>query len=78
MGNPVLKELRALKQSCDTMLLKDREIFGDDELLLRMAQNSCYKAFYEIAADILKKYEELEEKEAADYENYLYGGKEND
>ena len=78
MGNPILKEFQALKKACDDMLESDYQIFKDDYFCLNMAEKACYKAFYRKAADIIKTYEEMEEKEAADYENYLYGGKEND
>ena len=78
MGNPILKELKALKKACDDMLESDHQIFKDDYICLNMAEKACYKAFYEIAANIIKTYEEMEEKEAADYENFLYGGKDNE
>ena len=78
MGNSLLKELKALKKACDDMLESDRQIFKDDYFCLNMAEKACYKAFYRKAADIIKSYEEMEEKEAADYENFLYGGKDNE
>lgn len=78
MGNPILKELKALKKSCDDMLEHDRQMFSDNALYMGMAEKACYKAFYQIAGDIIKRYEELEEKEAADYENFLYGGNKNE
>lgn len=78
MGNPILKELKSLKKACDDMLESNRQMFEDNDIFMGMAEKACYKAFYQIAADIIKRYEELEEKEAADYENFLYGGKNND
>lgn len=78
MGNPLLQELKALKKACDDMLESDRQMFKDNEIFMSMAEKACYKAFYEIAANIIKTYEEMEEKEAADYENFLYGGKNNE
>lgn len=78
MGNQLLKELKALKKSCDDMLENDRKIFKDNKKFLSMAERATYESFYEVAAFIIKTYEELEEKEAADYENFLYGGKNNE
>ena len=78
MGNSLLKELKALKKSCDDMLESDRQTFKDNDVCLSMAEKACYKSFYNVASFIIKTYTELEEKEAADYENFLYGGKDNE
>ena len=78
MGNPLLAELKALKKSCDELLDYDRRMFKDNENLMGMAEKACYSTFYEITAEIIKRFEKLEEQEAADYENFLYGGKNNE
>ena len=78
MGNPILKELKAIKKACDDMLESDRQTFKDNELFMNMAEKACYKAFYQTVAMIIKDYEVREEQEAAEYENYLYGGKDNE
>lgn len=78
MGNPLLSELKALKKTCDEMLESDRKIFKDNEHFLDVAEKACYYSFYKVSSDIIKEYEKREEQEAADYENYLYGGKNND
>lgn len=78
MGNPILRELRALKNSCDELLERDRKIFNDNEHFIDVAEKACYYAFYKVTSDLIKDYEEKEEKEVTDYENYLYGGKNND
>ena len=78
MGNPLLHELKTLKKSCDELLASDRQIFKDNEHFIDIAEKACYYAFYKVTSDIIKKYEEMEEKEVTEYENYLYGGKENE
>lgn len=78
MGNSLLKELKALKQSCDELLESDRIIFKDNKDFVDVAEKACYYAFYKVASDVIKEYEEKEEREAADYENFLYGGKDNE
>ena len=78
MGNPILKELKALKKACDDMLENDRQTFKDNDIFMDKAEKACYYAFYKLASDVIKEYEEKEEKEAADYENFLYGGKDNE
>lgn len=78
MGNSLLKELKALKQSCDELLTSDRQIFKDNKDFIDVAEKACYYAFYKVASDVIKEYEAREEKEAADYENFLYGGKDNE
>lgn len=78
MKNTLLNELKALKQSCDEILESDRQIFKDNENFISMAEKACYSTFYEVTAEIIKRYEELEEKEISDYENFLYGGNKNE